>query len=80
MRIIGVVTVARSDYGVYLPILRRIQSDPGLKLHLIVGGMHLSPEFGLTVKAIEVDGFEVMNGWRCSCLRTLPKELPSPWG
>jgi UDP-N-acetylglucosamine 2-epimerase (non-hydrolysing)/GDP/UDP-N,N'-diacetylbacillosamine 2-epimerase (hydrolysing) len=54
-----VVTVARSDYGIYLPLLRRIQADPDLTLHLIVAGMHLSPQFGLTVNAIEADGFEI---------------------
>lgn len=59
MRTIGVVTVARSDYGIYLPVLRRISSDPELRLHLIVSGMHLSPEFGLTVRMIEADGFEI---------------------
>jgi len=59
MRTIGVVTVARSDYGIYLPVLQRIQEDPDLRLHLIVAGMHLSPEFGLTVRAIEQDGFEI---------------------
>lgn len=59
MRIIGVVTVARSDYGIYRPILRRIQDDPDLRLMLFVTGMHLSPEFGLTVQSIEQDGFEI---------------------
>jgi UDP-hydrolysing UDP-N-acetyl-D-glucosamine 2-epimerase len=59
VRTIGVVTVARSDYGNYLPVLRKIQADPELRLHLMAGGMHLSPEFGLTVNAIEADGFEV---------------------
>ena len=59
MRTIGVVTVARSDYGIYLPVLRKIQADPELELHLFVTGMHLSPEFGLTVKTIEEDGFQV---------------------
>ena len=59
MRTIGVVTVARSDYGIYLPVLREIQADSDLELFLIVGGMHLSPEFGLTVEAIEQDGFEI---------------------
>lgn len=59
MRTIGVVTVARSDYGIYLPLLRKILADPDLRLYLIVAGMHLSPEFGLTVKAIEADGFEI---------------------
>jgi UDP-hydrolysing UDP-N-acetyl-D-glucosamine 2-epimerase len=55
MRTIGVVTVARSDYGIYLPL----QQAPDLSLHLIVSGMHLSPEFGLTVRTIEKDGFEI---------------------
>ena len=59
MRTIGVVTVARSDYGIYLPILRKIKEASDLQLHLMVSGMHLSPEFGLTVKTIEEDGFEV---------------------
>jgi UDP-hydrolysing UDP-N-acetyl-D-glucosamine 2-epimerase len=59
MRTIGVVTVARSDYGIYLPVLRKIAADPELKLRLIVSGMHLSPEFGLTVETIEADGFEI---------------------
>ncbi|MBI4513600.1 MAG: UDP-N-acetylglucosamine 2-epimerase (hydrolyzing) [Gemmatimonadetes bacterium] len=59
MRAIGVVTVARSDYGIYLSILRQIARRPGLRLHLFVSGMHLAPEFGLTVRTIEADGFEV---------------------
>jgi UDP-hydrolysing UDP-N-acetyl-D-glucosamine 2-epimerase len=59
MKTIGVVTVARSDYGYYRPVLQQIQADPELQLRLIVTGMHLSPEFGLTVQAIEQDGFEI---------------------
>ena len=59
MRTVGVVTVARSDYGIYVPLLRRIESDPDVRLRLIVAGMHLSPEFGSTVRAIEADGFEI---------------------
>lgn len=57
MRTIGVVTVARSDYGIYLPILRRIEAEPELELRLLVSGMHLSPEFGMTIASIEADGF-----------------------
>lgn len=59
MRTIGVVTVSRSDYGALIPVLRRISADPELRLHLIVSGMHLAPEFGLTVRLIEADGFEI---------------------
>lgn len=58
MRRVGVVTVARSDYGIYLPVLRRIMADPQLELRLFVSGAHLSPEFGLTVRDIEAE-FEV---------------------
>jgi len=53
------VTVSRSDYGIYLPVLRQIRQQPELRLQLIVAGMHLSPEFGLTADAIAEDGFTI---------------------
>jgi UDP-N-acetylglucosamine 2-epimerase (non-hydrolysing) len=59
LRKIAVVTTSRADYGIYLPVLRKIQEEPDLELLLIVSGMHLSPEFGLTVNDIEDDGFDV---------------------
>lgn len=59
MRTIGVVTVSRSDYGFYQQILLRILMERGLRLHLLVGGMHLAQEFGLTVQEIEADGFPI---------------------
>lgn len=59
LKTLGVVTTARSDYGIYLPILRAIQAEPSIALHLIVGGMHLAPEYGYTIDAIERDGFPI---------------------
>ncbi len=59
MRTVAVVTVGRSDYSIYLPVLRALQSHPALSLRLIASGAHLSPEFGLTVTRIEEDGFSV---------------------
>ena len=59
MRKIGVVTVGRSDYGIYLPLLRAIQADPQLELRLIVGGMHLDPRYGQTEQMIAADGLPV---------------------
>ncbi len=59
LRTIGVVTTARSDYGIYLPVLRALESEPSLHLRIIAGGMHLAPEYGNTVEAIERDGFRV---------------------
>jgi UDP-hydrolysing UDP-N-acetyl-D-glucosamine 2-epimerase len=60
MRTLGVVTVGRSDYGIYLPILRRIESDNDLRLWLFAAGMHLRPEYGMTVNAIRADGFRIV--------------------
>ncbi|MBI2174197.1 MAG: UDP-N-acetylglucosamine 2-epimerase (hydrolyzing) [Candidatus Omnitrophica bacterium] len=59
MKNVGVVTVARSDYAIYLPVLRMIAAHPRLNLLLFVSGAHLSSEFGLTVKEIEADGFDI---------------------
>lgn len=59
MRDIGLVTTGRADYGIYSPVLKLIKADPELNLHLIVSGMHLSPEFGLTVREIEAEGYEI---------------------
>jgi UDP-N-acetylglucosamine 2-epimerase (non-hydrolysing)/GDP/UDP-N,N'-diacetylbacillosamine 2-epimerase (hydrolysing) len=57
MRTICVVTGTRADYGLLYWLLREIQDDPGLRLQLVATGMHLSPEFGLTYRVIEEDGF-----------------------
>lgn len=59
MRTITAVTVGRSDFGIYRPVLRAIQENPDLSLRLIASGMHLAPEFGHTVDAIVDEGFEV---------------------
>ena len=53
MKRIGVVTVARSDYGILRPLLRRIDASGELELLLFVSGTHLVREHGLTVEEIE---------------------------
>ncbi len=59
MRTIGVVTVARSDYGILRPVIERIARDPELDLMLIAAGMHLAPAYGHTIDEIEGDGYRV---------------------
>lgn len=59
MKKIGIVTVSRADYGIFLPILKEIKRSKELNLLLIVSGSHLSNAFGLTKKEIEKDGFEI---------------------
>ena len=57
-RTIGVVSCARADFGSLLPVLKQIRSSPLLEEHVYVTGMHLSPEFGMTVEAVNEQGFE----------------------
>ena len=52
-RKICVVTGTRAEYGLLYWLMKEIENDPNLQLQLIVTGMHLSPEFGLTYKIIE---------------------------
>lgn len=59
MRKICVVTGSRAEYGLLYWLMREIQDDPDLLLQLVVTGMHLSPEFGLTYQQIEADGFTI---------------------
>ena len=58
-RTIGVVTVARSDYGHLAPLLEQIRDAPDLSLQLYVGGSHLGERFGRTADAIEADGWSI---------------------
>lgn len=52
-RRICVVTGTRAEYGLLYWLMKEIEYDKNLELQLIVTGMHLSPEFGLTYKEIE---------------------------
>jgi len=53
------VTGTRAEYGLLYWLLKEVQDDPDLLLQIIVTGAHLSPEYGLTYKAIEEDGFKI---------------------
>lgn len=58
-RRICAVSGSRADYGLLYWVLKGIEADDALELQLAVTGMHLSPEFGLTVRQIEQDGFKI---------------------
>jgi UDP-hydrolysing UDP-N-acetyl-D-glucosamine 2-epimerase len=60
MRKIAVFTGTRAEYGLLYWIIKMIHESVEAELQLVVGGMHLSPEFGYTVKQIEKDGFPIV--------------------
>ena len=59
MRKICVVTGTRAEYGLLSRLMKAIQEDESLELQVIATNMHLSPEFGLTYREIEQDGFTI---------------------
>ena len=59
MRTIAVFTGTRAEYGLLSNIIKGLDESLDAELVLMVGGMHLSPEFGRTVTEIENDGIRV---------------------
>ncbi len=58
-RKVCIVTGTRAEYGLLSLLMKEIQTESTMKLQVIVTGAHLSPEFGLTYKTIESDGFKI---------------------
>jgi GDP/UDP-N,N'-diacetylbacillosamine 2-epimerase (hydrolysing) len=59
MKKVCVVTGTRAEYGLLRWVMEGIRESRVLELQLVATGMHLSPEFGMTVDAIEADGFKI---------------------
>ncbi len=53
------ITGSRAEYGLLSSLMSVILVDSELQLQVIATNMHLSPEFGLTYKEIEQDGFRI---------------------
>jgi UDP-hydrolysing UDP-N-acetyl-D-glucosamine 2-epimerase len=59
-RVVGVVSVSRSDWGHLVPVLDAMRAVAELELRLFVAGMHLSDEFGRTVDEIAAQGWPIV--------------------
>ena len=59
IRKICIITGSRAEYGLLRWVMQGIKDDSELTLQVIATGMHLSPEFGLTYRDIEQDGFQI---------------------
>ena len=59
MRKVCIFTGTRAEYGIMSRLFSLIDNDADLQLQIIATNMHLSPEFGLTYKEIEADGFHI---------------------
>ena len=59
MKKVCIVTGTRAEYGLLKPIIAKVNQSETMELQLVVTGMHLSAEFGLTYREIEEDGFPI---------------------
>lgn len=59
MKRIVIVTATRAEYGLLQPLMVKLGHDSRFDLKVVVTGMHLSPEFGMTVREIEKDGIRI---------------------
>lgn len=59
MKKVCFVTGTRAEFGLLSGVMRQVQKHPRLELQIIATNMHLSPEYGLTYKEIEQQGFRI---------------------
>lgn len=61
MKRIAVVTATRAEYGLLMPVIRRLRELENDLFHveLIVTGTHLSQEYGCTINEIKSDGIRI---------------------
>lgn len=52
MKQICVVTGSRAEFGLLLPLLRKLDSHPRLQLELVITGSHLDPRYGYTLNEV----------------------------
>ena len=53
------VTGSRAEYGLLQPVMADIRDAAEFELTVVATGTHLAPEFGLTYREIESDGFAI---------------------
>ena len=58
MRRIDVLSVGRSDFGRYRPILRILHDAPDVELRVLPTGSHFSDRFGHTIDEVIESGFQ----------------------
>lgn len=58
-RKVCIATGTRAEFGLLYWLIDAVHRDPDMELQLIVTGMHLSPEFGMTVNEIEKSPFPI---------------------
>lgn len=77
---VGVLTSSRADFGIYLPLLRKLKKDSFFNLKIIAFGTHLSSFYGETIKNIEESGFKIAYTINSMLLSDTPEAISTAMG
>lgn len=59
MKKVCIVTGSRAEYGLLHHVIEKVYHSDEMQLQLVVTGMHLSSEYGMTCREIEKDGYPI---------------------
>lgn len=77
---IGVLTSSRADFGIYLPLLKKLDNDSFFDLKIIAFGTHGSPYHGETVSDIRDSGFNDIDLIQSLLLNDNPNGISTSYG
>lgn len=56
---LGFITTSRADFGIYLPLLKKIENSSEHRYFIFAGGMHTAEKFGYSYELIEAHGLSI---------------------
>lgn len=77
---IAVLSCGRSDFSIYLPLLKKLKADSFIDLNIIAFGTHVSEFYGNTVKSFYKYGFDVEYELESIVLGDSPESISSSMG
>ncbi len=77
---IGVLTSSRADFGIYLPLLKKLKDIKEFVVEIIAFGTHLSTFHGYTIDQIEGEGFAVNHKIESLLLTDTPCSVATSMG
>lgn len=72
---IGILTSSRADFGIYLPLIKKLKKDNYFEVSLIVFGTHVSDQHGYTIGEIIENGFQPSFVFESVLYGDSPKEI-----
>lgn len=77
---VGILTSSRADFGIYLPLLKKLEADDFFDLEIITFGTHTSEKHGKTLTEIESYKFKTIHQLETVPQSDSPKAITKSMG